>query len=111
MTTTSSPTPDSVSGEVTATDETPATSLTPRQTVQAISGLMMGMFVAILAGTVVSTALPRIIHDLGASQSSYTWVVTLELLTMTATVPLWGKLADLYNNKPVSYTHLTLPTN
>jgi MFS family permease len=60
---------------------------------------MMGMFVAILAGTVVSTALPRIIHDLGASQSSYTWVVTLELLTMTATVPLWGKLADLYNNK------------
>ncbi|GAA1680793.1 MDR family MFS transporter [Kribbella yunnanensis] len=73
--------------------------LTPRQTVQAISGLMMGLFVAILAGTVVSTALPRIIHDLGASQSSYTWVVTLELLAMTATVPLWGKLADLYNNK------------
>jgi EmrB/QacA subfamily drug resistance transporter len=74
-------------------------SLTPRQTIQAMSGLMMGLFVAILAGTVVSTALPRIIHDLGASQSSYTWVVTLELLTMTATVPLWGKLADLYNNK------------
>ncbi|TDD63009.1 MFS transporter [Kribbella antibiotica] len=73
--------------------------LTPRQTVQAISGLMMGLFVAILAGTVVSTALPRIVHDLGASQSSYTWVVTLELLAMTATVPLWGKLADLYNNK------------
>jgi len=77
----------------------PVATLTPRQTVQAISGLMMGLFVAILAGTVVSTALPRIVHDLGASQSSYTWVVTLELLAMTATVPLWGKLADLYNNK------------
>ena len=96
MTTTSSPTPEPV-GEVSITE--PTTTLTPRQTIQAISGLMMGMFVAILAGTVVSTALPRIIHDLGASQSSYTWVVTLELLTMTATVPLWGKLADLYNNK------------
>ncbi len=95
MTTTSSPTPEPV-GEVTTAE---TTTLTPRQTIQAISGLMMGMFVAILAGTVVSTALPRIIHDLGASQSSYTWVVTLELLTMTATVPLWGKLADLYNNK------------
>ncbi len=69
------------------------------QTVQAISGLMMGMLIAVLAGTVVSTALPRIIADLGASQSVYTWVVTLELLAMTATVPLWGKLADLYNNK------------
>src|SRR4051812_41842673 len=84
---------------MTTTSAAGATALTPRQTVQAMSGLMMGLFVAILAGTVVSTALPRIIHDLGASQSSYTWVVTLELLTMTATVPLWGKLADLYNNK------------
>ncbi|MFG1909282.1 MDR family MFS transporter [Kribbella sp. NPDC048928] len=95
MTTTSSPTGEPV-GEVSSTA---SATLTPRQTIQAMSGLMMGLFVAILAGTVVSTALPRIIHDLGASQSSYTWVVTLELLTMTATVPLWGKLADLYNNK------------
>lgn len=64
-----------------------------------MSGLMAGMFVAILAGTVVSNALPRIIADLGASQASYTWVVTAELLAMTATVPLWGKLSDLYNQK------------
>ncbi|MEV8592452.1 MDR family MFS transporter [Streptomyces sp. NPDC052012] len=70
-----------------------------RQILQAMSGLMAGMFVAILAGTVVSNALPRIIADLEASQSSYTWVVTAELLAMTATVPLWGKLADLYNQK------------
>ncbi|MEV0528805.1 MDR family MFS transporter [Streptomyces sp. NPDC050439] len=70
-----------------------------RQILQAMSGLMAGMFVAILAGTVVSNALPRIIADLGASQASYTWVVTAELLAMTATVPLWGKLSDLYNQK------------
>ncbi|MFD5778575.1 MDR family MFS transporter [Streptomyces sp. NPDC058220] len=70
-----------------------------RQILQAMSGLMAGMFVAILAGTVVANALPRIIADLGATQSSYTWVVTSELLAMTATVPLWGKLSDLYNKK------------
>ncbi|HEY0620094.1 MAG TPA: MFS transporter, partial [Kribbella sp.] len=101
MTTTSSPSP----ADTPAADSAPGVAasevaaLTPRQTVQAISGLMIGMLVAVLAGTVVSTALPRIIADLGASQSVYTWVVTIELLAMTATVPLWGKLADLYNNK------------
>ncbi|MDG9700827.1 MDR family MFS transporter [Streptomyces sp. DH37] len=73
--------------------------MTDRQILQAMSGLMAGMFVAILAGTVVANALPRIITDLGASQSSYTWVVTSELLAMTATVPLWGKLSDLYDKK------------
>jgi EmrB/QacA subfamily drug resistance transporter len=67
--------------------------------IEALSGLMMGMFVAILASTVVANALPRIVADLGGSQSSYTWVVTTELLAMTATVPLWGKLSDLYNKK------------
>ncbi|MER6347889.1 MDR family MFS transporter [Streptomyces sp. NPDC001595] len=79
--------------------QAPPTSMTQRQILQAMSGLMAGMFVAILAGTVVSNALPRIIADLGASQSSYTWVVTSELLAMTATVPLWGKLSDLFNKK------------
>ncbi|WP_184784323.1 MDR family MFS transporter [Amycolatopsis jiangsuensis] len=69
------------------------------QVLQAMSGLMMGIFVAILAGTVVANALPRIVSELGGSQSSYTWVVTTELLAMTATVPLWGKLADLYSKK------------
>ncbi|MBT3149446.1 MFS transporter [Streptomyces sp. CHD11] len=70
-----------------------------RQILQAMSGLMAGMFVAILAGTVVANALPTIIADLEASQSSYTWVVTSELLAMTATVPLWGKLSDLFDKK------------
>ncbi|MEU4804257.1 MDR family MFS transporter [Actinosynnema sp. NPDC023587] len=72
---------------------------TPKDVVQAMSGLMLGMFMAILASTIVSNALPRIIADLDGSQSVYTWVVTTELLAMTATVPLWGKLADLYSRK------------
>ncbi|NEK58693.1 MFS transporter [Geodermatophilus sabuli] len=70
-----------------------------REVLQALSGLFMGMFVAILAATVVSNALPTIIPDLGGSQSVYTWIVTAELLAMTATVPLWGKLADLVSQK------------
>ncbi|NED09107.1 MFS transporter, partial [Streptomyces sp. SID6648] len=55
--------------------DAPPTSMNHRQILQAMSGLMAGMFVAILAGTVVANALPTIIADLGASQSSYTWVV------------------------------------
>ncbi|ONI82838.1 MFS transporter [Actinosynnema sp. ALI-1.44] len=84
---------------VTADPPADGVKLSRGQVVQALSGLMMGLFVAILAGTVVANALPRIVADLGGSQSSYTWVVTTELLAMTATVPLWGKLSDLYNKK------------
>src|SRR5687767_3888846 len=70
-----------------------------REVIQALSGLMLGLFVSILASTIVSNALPRIIADLGGTQSVYTWIVTTELLAMTATVPLWGKMADLYHKK------------
>ncbi|GLY03555.1 MULTISPECIES: MDR family MFS transporter [Actinoplanes] len=73
--------------------------MTQREVVQALSGLLIGMFVSILASTVVANALPRIIADLNGSQSVYTWIVTAELLAMTATVPLWGKMADLYSKK------------
>ncbi|MEU6094150.1 MFS transporter [Streptomyces sp. NPDC047079] len=73
--------------------------MTHRQIMEALSGLLLGMFVAILSSTIVSNALPHIIGDLGGGQSAYTWVVTASLLAMTATTPLWGKLADLYSKK------------
>lgn len=73
--------------------------MTHRQIMEAISGLLLGMFVAILSSTIVTNALPHIISDLGGGQSAYTWVVTAALLSMTATTPLWGKLADLYSKK------------
>ncbi|MET8247510.1 MFS transporter [Streptomyces sp. NPDC005202] len=73
--------------------------MTHRQIMEALSGLLLGMFVAILSSTIVSNALPKIIGDLGGGQSAYTWVVTAALLSMTAATPLWGKLADLYNKK------------
>ncbi|MFD3720950.1 MDR family MFS transporter [Streptomyces sp. NPDC058674] len=75
------------------------TSMTHAQIMRALSGLMLGMFVAILSSTIVSNALPQIIGDLGGTQSSYTWVVTAALLSMTASTPLWGKLSDLFSKK------------
>ncbi|PZF82420.1 MFS transporter [Jiangella anatolica] len=62
--------------------------------VRAISGLLLAVFVVSLSGTVVATALPRIIAELGGSQRQYTWVITATLLTITASGPIWGKLAD-----------------
>ncbi|MDG9720621.1 MFS transporter [Streptomyces sp. DH24] len=76
-----------------------AAPMTHRQIMEALSGLLLGMFAAILSSTIVSNALPEIITDLGGGQSAYTWVVTAALLAMTASTPLWGKLADLVSKK------------
>ncbi|WP_370514065.1 MFS transporter [Cellulomonas sp. JZ18] len=73
--------------------------MTHREVLEALSGILLGMFVSILATSVVSTSLPRIITDLGGSQSAFTWVVTATLLTTTISTPIWGKLADLTNRK------------
>ncbi|MFE2139459.1 MFS transporter, partial [Streptomyces sp. NPDC059466] len=73
--------------------------MTHRQIMEALSGLLLGMFVAILSSTIVTNALPEIVGDLGGGQSAYTWVVTAALLSMTAATPLWGKLSDLYSKK------------
>ncbi|MBO0895249.1 MULTISPECIES: MDR family MFS transporter [Arthrobacter] len=73
--------------------------MTHKQVLESLSGLLLGMFVSILAGTVVSTSLPLIISDLDGNQSAYTWVVTGTLLATTVSTPLWGKFADLFNRK------------
>ncbi|MFJ4851758.1 MULTISPECIES: MFS transporter [unclassified Streptomyces] len=70
-----------------------------QQIVRSLTGLVLGLFVAILSSTIVSNALPRIITSLHGGQSAYTWVVTATLLASTATTPLWGKLADLFSKK------------
>jgi len=73
--------------------------MTHRQIMEALSGLLLVLFVAMASSTIVSTALPRIIGALDGSQTQYTWVVTASLLTATASTPVWGKLADLYSKK------------
>ena len=81
------PTPDS------------STPMTHREVLETLSGLLLGMFVAILSSTVVSNALPRIVADLEGTESGYTWIVTATLLATTISTPIWGKLADLTSKK------------
>ncbi|GII99938.1 EmrB/QacA subfamily drug resistance transporter [Sediminihabitans luteus] len=61
-------------------------------------GLMLAMLLAALDQTIVSTALPTIVADLGGAEH-LSWVVTSYMLASTATTPLWGKLGDLYGRK------------
>ena len=79
-----------------------------RQILEALSGLLLAMFVAMLSSTVVTNALPRIVSDLQGSQTGYTWVVVSTLLAMTATTPVWGKLADLFNKKVLVQSALVI---
>ncbi|MGB3730401.1 MDR family MFS transporter [Microbacterium sp.] len=81
-----------------------------REVFTAISGLIVGMFVAVLSGTVVSTSLPVIVADLGGTQAQYTWVITASLLATAVTTPIWGKLADLVDRKILVQLSLILFT-
>ena len=60
--------------------------------------LLLGMLLAALDQTIVATALPTIVGDLGGA-SHLSWVVTAYLLASTASTPLWGKLGDMYGRK------------
>ncbi|MGK4582958.1 MDR family MFS transporter [Kitasatospora sp. HPMI-4] len=79
--------------------DSPTESMTHRQVLEALSGLLLGLFVAVLSSTVVSNALPRILNDLHGGQAAYTWVITAALLSLTASTPIWGKLSDLVSKK------------
>jgi EmrB/QacA subfamily drug resistance transporter len=70
-----------------------------RQILEALSGLLMALFVGMLSTTIVANALPRITSDLKGTETQYTWVVTAALLAATAATPIWGKLADLFSKK------------
>ncbi len=62
------------------------------------AGVMTGMFLAALEATVVGTAMPTVIASLGGL-SHYSWVFSAYLITSTVTVPVWGKLSDLYGRR------------
>jgi EmrB/QacA subfamily drug resistance transporter len=70
-----------------------------RQTVMILIGLMMGMFLAALDQTVVSTAIRTIADDLNGF-SLQAWATTAFLITSTISTPLYGKLSDIYGRKP-----------
>jgi EmrB/QacA subfamily drug resistance transporter len=79
-------------------DEAPVGNLGHRRVLLIIGALMLGMFLAALDQTIVSTALPTIVADLhGASHLA--WIVVAYLLAATVSTPLWGKLGDQYGRK------------
>ncbi|MFW0788497.1 MDR family MFS transporter [Gordonia sp. CPCC 205333] len=82
----------------TTTDQAGA-GLTHRQILTILGGLMMGMFLAALDQTIVSTAIRTIADDL-QGYSMQAWVTTAYLVTSTIVTPLYGKLSDIYGRKP-----------
>lgn len=76
-----------------------ASQLSQRQVLLIFSGLLLGMLTAALNQTIVATALPTIVGELGGL-NHISWVVTAYILSSTVSTPLWGKLGDLYGRKP-----------
>ncbi len=85
----------------------PALGLSPRAKLEILGAVLLALFLGALDQTIVGTALPRIVTDLGGNEY-YTWVVTIYLLTSTVTVPFYGKLSDLYGRKPIMMIGVTI---
>jgi EmrB/QacA subfamily drug resistance transporter len=79
---------------------TPRVAMTHGQIMAVIWGLMLGLFLAALDQTIVATALPTMVGELGGLEQ-LSWVVTAYLLASTVTAPLYGKISDLYGRKVV----------
>ncbi|WP_037369185.1 MDR family MFS transporter [Amycolatopsis orientalis] len=94
----------------TATAEGGATTngrLSHRQILTVLSGLMLGMFLAALDQTIVSSAMKTIADELHG-QSLQAWATTAYLITATLSTPLYGKLSDLFGRKPMYLTAISL---
>ncbi|HUG30174.1 MAG TPA: MDR family MFS transporter [Candidatus Limnocylindria bacterium] len=81
-------------------EEDPALALSPRAKLEILGAVLLVLFLGALDQTIVGTALPRIVTELGG-QSVYVWTFTIYLLTSTITVPFYGKLSDLYGRRPL----------
>jgi EmrB/QacA subfamily drug resistance transporter len=81
--------------------------LSHRQILVVLSGLMLGMLLAALDQTIVATALPTIVSELGGI-NHLSWVVTAYLLASTSSTPLYGKISDLFGRKGVFQTAIVV---
>jgi EmrB/QacA subfamily drug resistance transporter len=84
-----------------------ATPMAPRARTAVLGAVLLALFLSALDQTIVGTALPRIVAEL-RGDNLYTWVVTSYLLTSTVTVPIYGKLSDVYGRKPMLLVGVTL---
>ncbi|MFG3308351.1 MDR family MFS transporter [Streptomyces wuyuanensis] len=80
---------------------------TARRRGPVVAALMLGMALAALDGTVVSTAVPQIVGDLGGF-SVFSWLFSGYLLAVTVTLPVYGKLSDTFGRKPVLIVGIVL---
>src|SRR5918995_6735469 len=78
--------------------DVPTLAMSSRRRLWVTLGVITGMFLAALEATVVGTAMPTVIASLGGL-SHYSWVFSAYLITSTVTVPVWGKLSDLYGRR------------
>jgi EmrB/QacA subfamily drug resistance transporter len=76
----------------------PTLEMSSRRRLAVTLGVITGMFLAALEATVVGTAMPTVISSLGGL-NHYSWVFSAYLITSTVTVPVWGKLSDLYGRR------------
>jgi EmrB/QacA subfamily drug resistance transporter len=84
-----------------------AATLSHRQIMLALSGLMVGMFIAAIDQTIVATAIPAIVSDLGGIRY-LSWIIVGYLLTSTASTPLWGKIGDLFGRRRMFQTAIVV---
>ncbi|MEV4567244.1 MDR family MFS transporter [Nonomuraea sp. NPDC049419] len=80
---------------------------THREILEVLSGLMLAMLTSMISTSVVGTALPTIVGELGG-QDQYSWVASATMLTMTVSTPLWGKLSDVFGRKLLFQSALVL---
>lgn len=81
--------------------------LTHRQIQTVFAGLMLGMLLSALDQTIVSTALPTIVGELGGLQH-LSWIVTAYMLASTVSAPIYGKLSDLYGRRVMFQTAIVI---
>jgi len=74
---------------------------------RALAGVMLSVFLAAMESTVVATAMPTVVNALGGIHI-YSWVFSGFLLTSTVTMPLWGRLSDLFGRRPTFLTGLAI---
>ncbi|HLA62912.1 MAG TPA: MFS transporter, partial [Rhodothermales bacterium] len=74
--------------------------LSPQDRLFTFVGILLALFLGALDQSIVSTALPRIVADLGGVER-YAWVATVYLLASTAMVPIYGKLADMISRRTI----------
>lgn len=80
--------------------DAPAVQLSPRAKLEIYGAILLVLFLFALDQTVVGTALPVIVTELGGNEL-YVWAVTVYLLTSTISGPIWGKLSDLFGRRPI----------